>query len=136
MRAILALPLALALIACNTTGPGSPTGITVVDVNVSYRERILLTPGHVLTARIEDVSRADSRAPVLIETRQPLEGRAPPYALTLQVPNADVDPGHTYTVRAEIRDAAGALKFTTNSRHAVLTTGAPNRADIVLVSAP
>lgn len=136
MRAFLALPLALALLACNTTGPGTASGITAVDINVTYRERILLTPGHVLTARIEDVSRADARAPVLIETRQPLDGRAPPYGLTLQIPNADVDPGRTYAVRAEIRDEAGALRFTTDTRHAVLTNGAPNRADIVLVSVP
>lgn len=136
MRAILALPLALALLACNTTGPGSATGMTAVDVNVTYRERILLPPGHVMTARIEDVSRAGSRAPVLIETRQPLDGRAPPYDLTLEVPNSTVDPGHTYAVRAEIRDAGGALRFTTDTRHAVLTNGAPNRADIVLVAVP
>ena len=49
------------------------------------------------------------------------------------VPNAQIDPRHTYAVRAEIRDPAGALRFTTDTRHSVLTNGAPNKADIIMV---
>jgi putative lipoprotein len=53
----------------------------------------------------------------------------------LGVPTGQIDPRHTYAARAEIRDAAGRLVFVTDTRHAVLTQGAPASADIVLKSA-
>jgi putative lipoprotein len=133
----IALPVALTLAAC---APGAPAtspevghGMAVVNVTATCRERILLPPGHVLIVRVEDVSRMDEAAEVLAEHREPLEGRAPPWQATLGFPRSQFDPRHTYAVRAEIRDAAGALRFTTETRHAVLTQGAPATADIVLV---
>ncbi|MDQ8030144.1 MAG: YbaY family lipoprotein [Brevundimonas sp.] len=142
MRRALLIPiLPLALMACapaSTTGPeGPPTmghGMTIVNVTATYRERILLPPGHVLKVRVEDVSRADAPTEVLAEHTEPLEGRAPPYQATLGFPSSQIDPRHTYAVRAEIRDPSGALRFTTDTRHAVLTHGAPASADIVLVA--
>lgn len=137
MRRILtALPLAAVMAACAPlpeAGADAGIGMIPVGVSVTYRERILLPPGHRLTVRLEDVSLADAPARVLAEAGEDLEGRAPPYAVTLSVRQADIDPRHTYAVRAEIRDPAGALKFTTDTRHAVLTHGAGARADIVLV---
>ena len=125
-------PLALVVAACSSM-PGDAAPSTQVDVTASYRERIMLTPGHVLTVRVEDVSLMDAPARVMAETTQPLDGRGPPYAVTLSVPNSQIDPRHTYAVRAEIRDPAGALRFTTDTRHSVLTNGAPNKADIMMV---
>ena len=137
MRALFALPLALVLAACAPgdapTPPDMGHGMAVVNVTATYRERILLTPGHVLTVRVEDVSRADAPAEVLAEHREVLDGRAPPYQATLGFPRSQIDPRHTYAVRAEIRDPSGALRFTTDTRHAVLTQGAPAGADIVMV---
>ncbi|WP_235599201.1 YbaY family lipoprotein [Brevundimonas naejangsanensis] len=135
MRSFLA-PLvmipALMAAAC-TTSPEPSSDTTEVRVTATYRERIMLPPGHTLTVRIEDVSRADAPSRVLAETRQPLDGRAPPYAVTLSVPNDEIDSRFEYAARAEIRDAAGALRFTTDTRHSVLTRGASNSADIVMV---
>ncbi|MCV0413549.1 MAG: YbaY family lipoprotein [Brevundimonas sp.] len=129
------LPAALVLAACAATpGPNASTGMTTVSVTSTYRERIMLPPGHVLTVRIEDVSLADAPAVVLAETRQPLEG-GPPYAVTLGVPTGQIDPRHTYAARADIRDADGRLVFVTDTRHAVLTQGAPASADVILKSA-
>ena len=137
MRALFALSLALVLAACAPgdapTPPDMGHGMAVVNVTATYRERILLTPGHVLTVRVEDVSRADAPAEVLAEHREVLDGRAPPYQATLGFPRSQIDPRHTYAVRAEIRDPSGALRFTTDTRHAVLTQGAPAGADIVMV---
>ena len=129
----LILPAALVLAACAAT-PDMTTGTTVVNVTATYRERIILRPGHVLTVRVEDVSLADAPAKVLAETREPLSG-APPYRVTLGFPTSQIDPRHTYAARAEIRDAAGALVFVTDTRHAILTNGAPASAEIVLKSA-
>lgn len=138
-RFLTALPLApvlaVALASCAATPEtGADAGVdtTQVAVSVLYRERIMLTPGHRLTVRLEDVSRADAPARVMAEAAETLNG-GPPYNVTLTVRNGDIDPRHTYAVRAEIRDPAGALRFTTDRRHSVLTQGAPNRADIVLV---
>ncbi|MGH7018926.1 MAG: YbaY family lipoprotein [Brevundimonas sp.] len=125
-------PLALVVAACSSMAPPQAE-TTSVEVTAAYRERIMLPPGHVLTVKVEDVSLMDAPARTLAETSQTLEGRGPPYAVTLSVPNAQIDPRHTYAVRAEIRDPAGALRFTTDTRHSVLTQGAPNKADIVMV---
>ena len=137
MRTIAILSLASGLLACTSPGPASPPdmghGMAVVTVTATYRERILLPPGHVLIVRVEDVSLADASARTLAEHREALDGRAPPYPTTLGFPRSQIDPRHTYAVRAEIRDAAGALRFTTDARHAVLTQGAPSTAEIVMV---
>lgn len=125
-------PLGLVVAACSAV-PDTPAETTAVQVTATYRERIALPPGHVLTVRVEDVSLADAPARVLAEVRQPLEGRGPPYAVSLDVPTAGIDPRHSYAARAEIRDPSGALRFTTDTRHSVLTQGAPNAVDIVLV---
>jgi putative lipoprotein len=129
---LFSLPLAAVMAGC-AASPDVPADTTTVEVSVAYRERILLPPGHVLTVRVEDVSLADAPARTLAETTQALEGRGPPYAATLAVPTARVDPRHSYAVRAEIRDPAGALRFTTDTRHSVLTGGAPDRVEIILV---
>lgn len=137
MRRILtALPLAAILAACSTlpeAGADAGIDMTAVAVSVTYRERILLPPGHRLSVRLEDVSLADAPSRVLAEAGQDLDGRGPPYAATLSVRETDIDPRHTYAVRAEIRDPEGALRFTTDTRYSVLTQGAGIRADIVLV---
>ena len=134
MRSFLA-PLAvisLTAAACSSL-PETPDNMTDVSVTATYRERIMLPPGHTLTVKVEDVSRADAPSRVIAETRQALDGRAPPYAVTLSVPNDKIDSRMEYAARAEIRDPSGALRFTTDTRHSVLTRGASNRADIVMV---
>lgn len=131
-HALFVLPLAAAALAACATAPGGG-GTTTVDVTATYRERIMLPPGHVLTVSVQDVSLMDAPSVTLVETSKPLDGRGPPYAASLQVPTSRIDPRHTYAVRAEIRDPSGALRFTIDTRHTVLTNGASNRADIVLV---
>ena len=125
-------PLALVVAACSSMAPPQ-AATTQIDVTAAYRERIMLTPGHVLTVKVEDVSLMDAPARVMAQTSQPLDGRGPPYAVTLSVPNSQIDARHTYAVRAEIRDPAGALRFTTDTRHSILTNGAPNTANIMMV---
>ena len=66
-NAPLILPAALVLTACAAT-PDMTTGTTVVNVTATYRERIMLPPGHVLTVRVEDVSLADAPAKIIAET--------------------------------------------------------------------
>ena len=121
----------LALAACAAV----PADQAEVTGTAAYRERILLPPGHVLTVRIEDVSLADAPARVLAEHVETLDGRGPPYTVTLGFPSSQIDPRHTYAARAEIRDPEGRLRFVTDTRYAVLTQGARAEADIVMVAA-
>lgn len=123
--------VALALAACATT----PAEQAEVTGTASYRERILLPPGHVLSVRLEDVSLADAPARVLAEQVTPLEGRGPPYPFALAYDPAEIRENHSYAVRAEIRDEAGRLRFTTDTRHSVITNGAPMTVDIMMVGA-
>jgi len=127
----IALAAALTASGC-ATAPDMSTGMTVVTVEAGYRERILLSPGHVLTVRIEDVSLADAPATFLAEATEPLDGRAPPYKVTLGFPTSQIDPRHTYAARASIHDADGKLVFVTTERHAVLTGDAPAEARITM----
>ncbi|MFN3816807.1 YbaY family lipoprotein [Brevundimonas sp.] len=121
----------MALAACAT----APADRAEVTGTATYRERILLPPGHVLTVRLEDVSLADAPSRVLAEQVTPLEGGAPPYAFTLAYDPAEIRPGHIYTVRAEIRDEEGRLRFITDTRNAVIDNGVA-RIDVVMVSVP
>ena len=134
---LIALPLTVTLAACAPThAPARPdvgSDMAVVKVTATYRERILLPPGHVLTVRVEDVSLMDAPSVVMAETQINLDGRAPPYQVSLSIPRAQIVPQHTYSARADIRDAAGNLRFTTDTRHAVLTRDAPASADIVMI---
>ncbi|MFN4297002.1 MAG: YbaY family lipoprotein [Brevundimonas sp.] len=122
----------MALSACATV----PADRAEVTGTAAYRERILLPPGHVLTVRLEDVSLADAPSRTLAEQVTPLEGRGPPYAFSLAYDPADIRANHSYAVRAEIRDADGRLRFTTDTRHSVITAGAPMSVDIMMVAVP
>ncbi|MBN8552851.1 MAG: YbaY family lipoprotein [Caulobacterales bacterium] len=114
-------------------GPGASHATTNVQVTATYRERILLPHGFTLTVKIEDISRADAPAIVIAEQTQTLDGRGPPYVVTLGVPASQIDPRMTYAARAEIRSPDGRLRFTTDTRHQVLTRGAPASVEIVMV---
>lgn len=133
MRPLLPAILVAFMAPACASAPAPVAWTTTVEVTATYRERIRLPPGHVLIVRIEDVSLADAPAAVLVEMRVTLDGRAPPYPVTFSIPAGAIDPRHDYAARAEIHDATGALRFTTDTRHPVLTRGAGVRADIVMV---
>lgn len=124
--------IVLALAACATV----PADQAEVTGTAAYRERILLPPGHVLTVRLEDVSLADAPSRTLAQQVTPLEGRGPPYAFNLAYDPAEIRDNHSYAVRAEIRDPDGRLRFTTDTRHSVITGGAPMSVDIMMVAVP
>ena len=108
--------------------PGVPASAAeataVLNGTVTYRVRIALPPGAVVRVRLEDVSRADAPASVVSEqTIRPTTHVPIPFALAYS-PGA-IDVRHRYGVRAEIRDAAGTLLFTTTTFTPVFTNGAP-----------
>jgi putative lipoprotein len=125
----------LGLAACASPEKPEPAAASVVTGTVTYRERILLPPTSTLKVVLQDVSLADAPARTLAEQTQVIGPNAPPYPFRLKYEPGWIEPNHTYAVRAEIRDPDGALRFTTDTRHPVLTQGAPSKVDIVLVAA-
>jgi putative lipoprotein len=120
-RALAALGLIAAMPAVAETVTGTAT----------YRERMMLPPGAVLEAVVEDISRADAPAPTLARTAFAPEG-GPPWAFRMEVDPSSIDPRATLSVRATIRHD-GALLFTTDTVAPVLTRGAPAHVDLRLV---
>ena len=100
---------------------------------VTYRERIALLPGSVVRVTLQDVSRADAPAEVVDSQTVTTSGENVPIPFTLTYDPMQIDPRHRYTVRAEIRDGAGGLLWTSDTAYSVLTGGAPSDAVDILV---
>jgi putative lipoprotein len=116
LRAIGALAAIATLAACQGGHTPAPTGAMESDLarlegSATYRERMMLPPGSVLQVTIEDVSRADAPAEVVVRTE--VEGAtASPIPFVLTYPAARILPDHRYGVRATIRHAEGLLFVT------------------------
>lgn len=107
--------------------------LSSVMVEVTYRERIALSPDAEITVQLQDISLADAPATVLAtETIVAGEGSVP-FTFELSYDPATIDERNTYAVRAEIRDN-DELIFTTDTIVPVITQGNPNTASITLVS--
>lgn len=124
LRRLLAVLLPV-LIAGPSLAMDGVTGVA------SYRERIAMPPGVEFEAVLEDVSRADAPAVVIGLTRIPDAGN-PPYRFSIEFDPARIDPTRSYAVRASLRHE-GALLFTTDTSHPVLTRGAPSEVEITLI---
>jgi putative lipoprotein len=122
MRAIAAIALGVTCMAAFAAASISGTA--------TYRERMLLPPGAVFEATLEDVSRADVPSTVIGRARIDNPG-SPPFRFSIACDPALVQAGHRYAVRARItRD--GQVMFVTDTAHAVLGPGNPTEVDIML----
>lgn len=75
--------------------------------------------------QLEDVSRADAPAPVIGESSFPVSGQQAPLLFHVAFDPSDIDPRHTYAIRAVIEDASGQVLFRTTEMHLVLTRESP-----------
>ena len=111
--------------ACALAGEGSVTG------TASYREPIVLPPGAVFEAVLEDVSPADAPAQEL--GRATIEDPGtPPFAFEIDYDPADVSPANTYSVRAQVT-VGRRLIFVSDTLNPVLTQGAPDEVEIWMI---
>ena len=96
-----------------------------------YRERIALPSNAVLEVTVEDVSRADAPATAIGRITLMPAGQVP---IGFEVPYQEslVRQNHRYSVRARITHD-GTLLWTTTQAHPVLTNGAGNRVDGMLL---
>ncbi|MBU3032012.1 YbaY family lipoprotein [Paracoccus marinaquae] len=101
----------------------------ILSGTVTYRERRALPPGATVTVQIEDVSRADARAQVIGETSLAADGSVP-FAYRISYDPADILPGHSYAMRAQIT-LGERLLFINTTRHSVFADG-PDMTDILV----
>lgn len=125
---------AMALLGCEQKAPSvepkqtvdsdSPVSIKKAEYitlsgDVRYPGSEALPPGATVRVVLEDVSRQDVAAPVIAEQLVHPES-SQPFAFRLRYPASAVDATPKgYAVRAEIRNAAGDLLWTTTRRHSV-----------------
>jgi putative lipoprotein len=133
MSRSVALCLALLVVACGgrPESPARDATIARVTGTATYRDGVALPPDAELRVRVEDVSRADARATVVgQETVRSVS--AVPIAFAVPYDPARIEASHRYAVRAEIRNGAGDLLWTTTEAYPALTHGAPTEIQIVL----
>ncbi len=99
----------------------------------SYRERIMPPPGAVFEAVLQDVSRADAPAAELGRVTIADAG-GPPYRFAIPYEKNVIDDRHVYAVRTTLH-YQGQLIFTSDTTYPVLTRGASDEVEIMMVRA-
>ena len=133
------LVLLCAVGACSSGVPDDPAagddGVagngSQVSGTLMYRERIALPPGAIAEAWLLDTSRADVPA-VEIGYQKIEDPGNPPIAFVLDYDTQEIRDGMQYGVRATI-SVDGELLFTSDTHYPVLTRGAGNTADVMLI---
>ena len=98
---------------------------------VAYRERMALPRDAAIDVRLEDTSLQDAPAKLVGESTFAAAGQQVPIAFQLTYNPAEINPAHTYQLRANIT-VNGTKMFTSNSAYPVITQGAPMQANIML----
>ena len=127
------------LVACSTDVSDDPVAVggdasndtAQVTGTLTYRERIALRPGSVAEVWLLDTSLAD--APAIEIAYQRIEDPGnPPIPFVLDYDPQEIREGMQYGVRATIRQA-DQLLFTSDTHYPVLTRGAGNTAEVLLI---
>ena len=129
-RRFLVIPgliMAASLAACGgeEVSGEAPSKRATLGGTVVYRERMALPINATIDVRLLDVSLQDVPARVLAQQTIEAAGQSVPIPYELDYDPAGVRDQLSYAVRAEIRGADGALLWTTDTVHPVLTRGAP-----------
>jgi putative lipoprotein len=98
-----------------------PSINSVITGEASYRERIAVKPGTRFEVVLQDVSRADAPATNLGNFVIENAGN-PPYAFSIAYNPADINSGHSYAVRATLRNGSS-LIFTSDTVIPVINNG-------------
>ena len=114
-----------------TTGADVAATKAQVTGTLMYRERIALRPGSVAEVWLLDTSLADAPA-VEIAYQKIDDPGNPPIPFVLDYDPAEIREGMQYGVRATIKHR-DQLLFTSDTHYPVLTRGAGNSAEVLLV---
>ena len=127
--AIRRLTTALMLLFVATSGIAQTR---TVDVTVTYRERVALPPDAEIELEIADISRADAPSQQVVYQRTPIQGV--PTTFRLAVEEDQIDERFTYSVRGQIYSGDTVI-FRSDTVTPVLTRGAPDQVELVLIQA-
>lgn len=122
--ATLALLSLLAACSSRPLEPEAAGGPATISGSVVYAGQMALASDDTIRIVLEDVSLADATAPVLAEQMIAGAGKQVPVPFTLSYHSGWIQEGHRYALRAEIRSAGGALLWTTDTAHPVISNGA------------
>jgi putative lipoprotein len=107
--------------------------VSALTGTLTYRVPRQLPPDARVRVTLEDVSLADAPASVLGEQVFPTHGRQVPLSFEVSFDPAEIDPRHSYGIRALIESPDGEALFRTARPHPVLTPDAsPFDVDVVL----
>ncbi len=118
--------------AAVATPTADPEVNASVTGTVTYRERIALTPGAVVTVQLRDTSLMDVASELIAEQVITNPGQVP---IAFEVPynSDDINPRNTYSIQVRITESDGRLAFINDTAYDVITRGNPTRIDMVLV---
>lgn len=120
---IVSAMLGLMLVGCQSAEPvqiQAQSSVEKVTGTVSYRERIALPAGSVVTVTLQDVSLADAPAKVIAKHRFETSGKQVPFDFELAYHTSKIDSRHRYSVSARI-EVNGKLRFITDTSYPVIT---------------
>ncbi len=121
-----------------TTATATATPTAAPDTNasvigtVTYRERIALSPGAVVTVQLRDTSLMDVASELIAEQVITNPGQVP-IEFEVRYNEDDINPRNTYSIQARITESDGRLAFINDTAYDVITRGNPTRVDMVLV---
>ncbi len=105
--------------------PGTITG------TLAYRERVALPADAAIDVKLQDVSQQPAAAKTIGESIFAPNGQQVPIPFQLSYNPADVNPAHTYQVRANI-SINGKTMFASTTAYPVITKGAPSQVVMML----
>ena len=109
--------------ACEESTTASVTG------TVTYFQRIGLPPSATVIVTLEDVSLADAPSTVIAEQTIETAGQQVPIPFSLTYDPAEIQPQHSYVVRAQIF-YGDSLRWTSTTAYPVITQGSPTEVEI------
>ena len=115
-----------------TKPAGLDVSIPAVTGTVTYLQRSALPPNAVIEVQLQDVSKMDVPAVVIATQTIEANGKQVPFPYLLKYDPAQIDPAHSYTVRATIKDG-DQLLFTSTQAYPVITSSAPTRGVEIVV---
>ncbi len=115
-----------------TTPTADPDANASVSGTVTYRERIALSPGAVVTVQLRDTSLMDVASELIAEQVINNPGQVP-ISFDVRYNSGGINPRNTYSIQARITESDGRLAFINDTAYDVITRGNPTRIDMVLV---
>jgi len=102
---------------------------------VTYRARIALLPGSIVSVQLQDMSEAAAPSPVLAETTVTTAGENVPIPFALEYEPEKIDAGRQYGLSARIA-YQGQLLWVNSKQEWVLTGGAPQTGITIWLQRP